>query len=451
MNYRNNSFLLSRDGVIKLIGMFFLCCFSAFSLMVSVYINGNLLNLNGLADLGVVIPWTLIITLVVSVLYDCYNFSHRYMYYTYFSLCVTTFISSLIVLVLPFVIVEYPVSKKVMFAYCILQLFTNLIWALVMRIIAKKIIPPLQSILICNNENEYWLKGKILFHSSRYNIIKTISPDYHNLETEIDQSDAVIIDGLTNEQKRCIAKLCAKKDKPLLLKPDYTDIMMINSETEQFDDLLMVSVKNFGISGGQQFVKRCFDLFVGFLGSVVSTPVILLLALIIFLEDGKNPFFAQKRLTRGGEPYMVFKMRTMIHNAESEVGAVLATKNDARITKVGRLIRPLRLDELPQFYNILIGQMSIVGPRPERPEFYEQLDSVLPEFRHRLAVKAGLTGFAQVWGKYSTDMNEKLMMDLMYIQNYSMALDLKLFIETFRVAFSKGAAEGVDDKQSKDS
>ena len=237
----------------------------------------------------------------------------------------------------------------------------------------------------------------------------------------------------------------------MLIRPDYTDIMLSTSQSEQFDDLMMIAVNKFGLTGGQRVVKRMGDLGFGILALIPALPVILLCALLIFLQDGHNPFFSQKRLTRGGREYNVHKLRTMIPDAEKHVGPVLAEKDDPRITKIGRILRSLRLDELPQLFNIIKGDMSVVGPRPERQYFYDEYTKTIPEFAHRLAVKGGLTGMAQVWGRYSTDPYEKLMLDLLYIQSYSLMLDVKLIIETIRVVFVKDSSEGVKtSKQDKE-
>ena len=155
----------------------------------------------------------------------------------------------------------------------------------------------------------------------------------------------------------------------------------------------------------------------------------------------------QKRLTRNGVEFEILKFRSMVVDAEKYVGAVLATDRDPRITKVGRVIRPVRLDELPQLLNILKGDMSVVGPRPERKAIAEEYSRELPEFDYRLKVRGGLTGYAQIYGKYNTSAYDKLRLDLMYIENYSLLLDIKLIILTLRILFRKESTEGIDKAQ----
>ena len=163
-------------------------------------------------------------------------------------------------------------------------------------------------------------------------------------------------------------------------------------------------------------------------------------------------FYKQERLTKDGKHFMIYKFRTMIVNAEKMTGAVLASEKDPRILPIGRILRATRLDELPQILNILKGDMSLVGPRPERPELAEEIQKTIPEFAYRLKVKAGLTGFAQVYGKYNTTSYDKLKLDLMYIRKYSLLLDLKLILMTPKIMLLKESTEGVsaerEDKNS---
>ena len=173
----------------------------------------------------------------------------------------------------------------------------------------------------------------------------------------------------------------------------------------------------------------------------------LLTAIAVKACDGGPVIFSQERVTVDGRRFRVYKFRSMIVNAEKDGVAVLASQHDSRITPVGKVIRATRLDELPQLYNILRGDMSLVGPRPERPEIMKKYEESIPEFSYRLKVKAGLTGYAQVYGKYNTTAYDKLKMDLMYIENYSLLMDLKLLFMTVKVMFMKESTEGLSKEQ----
>ena len=177
---------------------------------------------------------------------------------------------------------------------------------------------------------------------------------------------------------------------------------------------------------------------------VVALPVMLVTAIAIKLNDGGPVFYKQKRVTLDGKVFDILKFRSMIVNAEAAGKSIPATDNDPRITKVGKIIRATRIDELPQIINILKGDMSIVGPRPERVEHVEQYSRDIPEFSYRTKVKGGLTGYAQIYGKYNTTAYDKLRLDLLYIENYSFLLDIKLILLTFRILFKKESTEGFD-------
>ena len=183
---------------------------------------------------------------------------------------------------------------------------------------------------------------------------------------------------------------------------------------------------------------------------VIALPFMLVIAAAIKLEDGGPVFYKQKRLTLNGREFNILKFRSMIVDAEKYAGAVLAEDNDPRITKIGKLIRATRLDELPQILNILKGDMSIVGPRPERKCFADEFAKEIPEFEYRLKVKGGLTGYAQIYGKYNTSAYDKLRLDLMYIENYSIVLDIKLMLLTLRIMFSKDSTEGIDKARERE-
>ncbi|PFJ98196.1 sugar transferase [Priestia megaterium] len=178
--------------------------------------------------------------------------------------------------------------------------------------------------------------------------------------------------------------------------------------------------------------KRMFDIVISFMALMVLLPVILLFALIVMIETPGSPFFLQERLGRSGRPFTIMKLRSMYSDAEKN-GAQWAVKNDSRVTKVGKLIRQTRIDELPQLWNVLKGDMSIVGPRPERAVFIEEFQKTLPAFSQRLAVKPGLTGWAQINGGYELTPAEKLELDLYYIQHTNIRFDVKIMIKTLRV------------------
>jgi exopolysaccharide biosynthesis polyprenyl glycosylphosphotransferase len=210
-------------------------------------------------------------------------------------------------------------------------------------------------------------------------------------------------------------------------------------------DTPVFKVNNFGPSQLEKIIKRLFDIFFSLFFLILVSPILLITAIAIKAGDGGPVFYKQVRLTQYGKPFKIIKFRSMRVDAEKDGKAQLAKENDDRITPVGKFIRSCRIDELPQLINILSGDMSVVGPRPERPELIEKIKLEVPEFDYRLGVKAGLTGYAQVYGKYNTRLKDKLLFDLIYIEQFSVLLDLRIMFMTFKILFKKDSTEGVSD------
>jgi len=206
-----------------------------------------------------------------------------------------------------------------------------------------------------------------------------------------------------------------EKGKHVFIKPELIDTIVSASKFISFANHPMLSYSAPIISPTELMIKRIIDISIGLIGSIITLILLPFIGLAIYIDSPGPIFFLQTRLGKNGKPFKVIKFRTMIPDAEKHTGAVLAKENDPRITRVGKFLRRTRLDELPQFFNVLLGQMSIVGPRPERPEIYEKILSEIPTFKIRLMVKPGITGLAQVYGKYDTSPEEKLTYDLMYI------------------------------------
>lgn len=219
------------------------------------------------------------------------------------------------------------------------------------------------------------------------------------------------------------------------------DILVQNATRYKIYDQIFLMDKNQGLDMGQRIRKRIFDVVVSAILLILLSPLCLVIAILIKHEDKGAIFYKQPRITKNGKEFMIYKFRSMCENAEQD-GPRLAQKEDIRITKVGKVIRNLHFDEIPQLWNVLKGDMSLVGPRPERQIFIDEYTEVLPEFESRLKVKAGVTGYAQVYGKYNSNPYDKLKMDLIYITHYSIFLDIRLLIQTVRILFQKESAEG---------
>ncbi len=258
--------------------------------------------------------------------------------------------------------------------------------------------------------------------------------------------DAVIIWDLPSHIRNHLVKYCFSHSIRCYITPKISDIVIRGADRMHlFDTPLLVS-RNSGLTIEQKFVKRLMDIALSAVAIVIFSPLMLLIAACVKFYDGGPVFYRQERLTIDAKPFMIYKFRSMRVDAEKD-GAQLAKKKDSRVTPVGRVLRNLHLDELPQLFNIFKGDMSLVGPRPERMSIMQAYEKKIPEFHYRLKVKAGLTGYAQVYGKYNTTPYDKLKLDLFYIENYSLFLDIQLMFMTFRIFFQKETSEGVESWQ----
>lgn len=308
---------------------------------------------------------------------------------------------------------------------------------------------PHEMLLIYGNRRGVSLKIKMDSRRDKYNISKLISTEegFDAICREIGKYDAVILSDVPAQIRNDILKYCYRYRIRTYLSPKLTDIMIRGGKNITLFDTPLLLVKGTGLTPAQRVAKRCMDIVLSAIALLITSPAFLAVAVAIKLEDGGPVFYKQKRLTRNGREFEILKFRSMIVDAEKYAGAVLATEDDPRITKTGKLIRATRLDELPQLLNILKGDMSIVGPRPERKVIADEYCKDIPEFAYRLKVRGGLTGYAQIYGKYNTSAYDKLRLDLMYIENYSFLLDIKLIILTMRIIFSKESTEGIDKAQ----
>ena len=287
--------------------------------------------------------------------------------------------------------------------------------------------------------------------SKRFNVIHTasVSEALANRLEVLDGVDVVFMCGVHSHERNIILKHCIAQGIQVYLIPRIGDVIMSGAERMHMFHLPMLRVERYNPTPEYLFVKRAFDLVVSGLALVLLSPIMAAVAVAIKATDGGPALYKQCRLTKDGKTFNVLKFRSMRVDAEKDGVARLSTgDNDDRITPIGKFIRKCRLDELPQLINIFKGEMSIVGPRPERPEIAEQYYQELPEFALRLQTKAGLTGYAQVYGKYNTTPYDKLQMDLMYIANPSFIEDLKIMFATVKILFESESTEGIAQGQT---
>lgn len=263
----------------------------------------------------------------------------------------------------------------------------------------------------------------------------------------LNQMDTVFLSGIHSHDRNILLKYCVEKDINVYVIPRIGDVLMSGAQSMHMFHLPILQVGRYHPSPVYLFLKRGFDILASGIATVILSPVFLATAIAIKRYDGGPVFYKQQRLTKDGGIFEVLKFRSMRVDAEKDGVARLSTGDkDDRITPVGRFIRKVRIDELPQLLNILKGDMTICGPRPERPEIAAQYEEELPEFRLRLQAKAGLTGYAQVYGKYNTTPYDKLVMDLMYIAHPSFLQDLQIMFATVKILFMKESTEGFEEQ-----
>ena len=317
------------------------------------------------------------------------------------------------------------------------------------RIMADRLEPAAPALLIVPEKDaEEGVRDKFDRRRTRYYIDRVVSADtpWDELCAIMHSYGTVVLLPMEKELRRRIMDDCFWHGVEILLKPDMQDIMVNCADTVIMSDVPLYAVHTGNHDRGYLTAKRGLDIVASVCGLLICSPIFLAAAVAIKIQDGGPVFYRQKRLTLGGKPFYLTKFRSMVVNAESATGAVLAGKSDSRITKVGAFLRATRIDELPQLLNILNGDMTLVGPRPERPEFYEKYCAEYPEFAYRLRAKAGLTGYAQLYGKYNTTFADKALLDMYYIQKASFLWDLQLIFYTLKIIFVRESTEGVETK-----
>ena len=309
-----------------------------------------------------------------------------------------------------------------------------------------RIYVPKNMAMIFGRENAVTLKFKMETRPDKYHVKKLISVEdgFESICAQIVNYDAVILNDIPAGIRNDILKFCYGKHIRTYVAPKLSDIIVSGGTSITLFDTPLVLVKGNGLTPRQRAFKRLMDLVICIPAAIVAAPIMLGIAIAIKIEDGGPVFYKQTRATLDNRSFEILKFRSMIVDAEKEGKSIPATGKDPRITKVGRFTRATRLDELPQILNIIKGDMSVVGPRPERIEHIEKYGKEIPEFVFRTKVKGGLTGFAQIYGKYNTSAYDKLRLDLMYIENYSFILDIKLILMTIRIMLSKESTEGFE-------
>ena len=363
-------------------------------------------------------------------------------------LLATALADAILCLVIGILMQRFP-NLPVLLLLFVIQSVVIAAWSTLVHQWYFKTFPPKRSAIVYDSRagmeeliGEYGLEKKfqILWTAP----VEECLRDHHML----DGLEVVFLSDLHIRERNVILKYCILKGISVYTIPRIGDVIMSGAKRTHLFHLPILSIGRYCATPEQALLKRAFDIVVSAAALVCLSPILLLTALAIKLCDGGPVFYKQNRLTLNGKVFQILKFRSMRTDAEKDGVARLSMgERDTRVTAVGRVIRKVRIDELPQLLNVLKGDMAIVGPRPERPEIAAQYEKKLPEFRLRLQVKAGLTGYAQVYGKYNTTPYDKLQMDLMYIANPGILNDLSICIATVKVLFLPESTEGFQTEQ----
>lgn len=330
-----------------------------------------------------------------------------------------------------------------------LQIVIGIFWVNLSDKIYKKVFKPIPLLLIHGERPTEEILGKFKSRPDKYRVEEQINVNVGLdalKEKILKERRAVVLWDIPVSTRNELLKFCYEHEIRTYMMPKIADVLVKGSTQLHLFDTPIYMTREYALTFNQRFWKRLFDVVFSLLLIVILSPLFLITAILV-KSDGGPVFYKQTRCTIHQRQFKIIKFRSMKVDAEKDGVARLAAQNDDRITKVGHFIRKVRLDELPQLFNILKGDMSFIGPRPERPEIIAQYLKEMPEFAYRMKVKAGLAGYAQVYGRYNTTPYDKLKLDLTYIQNYSIWLDLKLCLLTLKILFQPDSTEGVGEGQ----
>lgn len=390
-------------------------------------------------DFILLVPFIMVMAFIFFQIFNVFEYGEYGYVDTIIAIGLAGLLTNIAVVVIAFGLNQTGVPSKLFIFSFIIQMIIFGIYKYIVDKIYQVILKAKQVVIVGGQlvTDRVWSKINNISHKG-FDVIA----DIHELNEEsmamIHKAEAIfIMDDVRENDKLQLLKFGIEADKDIYVVPNAFEIAVNQSRFSLVDDMPVFFIRNCHLSPEQRFLKRMFDIIVSIVMIFLTIPFMLVAAIGTKIHDKGPVFYRQERITQDGKTFRLIKFRTMVVDAEKHSGPVLATDKDNRITRFGAFLRMTRIDELPQLFNVLKGEMSIVGPRPERQFFIDEISKELPDFKQRLTVKAGITGLAQVSGKYSTQPADKLKFDLMYITNYSMILDIRILLQTLKVVFSK--------------
>lgn len=393
----------------------------------------------------------ILVYMVYGHIYDAFLVSLVRISELIYSQCLSAFITDAIMYIISWLLIRHLPAVWPLLLVLGAQILISAIWSTIVHQWYFNSFEAKQTVVVYDNREgveqlleEYGLDKK--FHVKK--VINTAECMQEKLEN-LSDTDVIFLCGVHSHERNAILKYCIANHISVYVIPRIGDVLMSGAKRMHMLHLPILMVERYNPRIEYLLIKRLFDVLLSGIALILLSPIFLITAIAVKVTDGGPVFYRQTRLTKDGKKYDVLKFRSMRIDAEKDGVARLSTGDkDDRITKVGHMIRKVRIDELPQLINILKGDMTIVGPRPERPEIAAQYEEILPEFALRLQVKAGLTGYAQVYGKYNTTPYDKLQMDLMYISKPSLLEDMRIIFATIKILFVPESTEGVSEVQT---
>lgn len=409
-----------------------------------------------------VAPYISILSIILIQLYGLYdNQLKKNITDIFYSFIPISFITVVFTTVLSYFIYAFAFPRTVLIITLPIMITFMMLWRYSMLLIEKAVSKPDDLVIIGNvkeiekvinnllksTNGGYNIKGIIIkddqniLESNLLNDVK-VCTSFKNLQSsllEMDPDVVLIAHGISEKYKKQILYISLDQRWQVSIIPDFYEILLSGASLEHIGELPVFEMK-VEEKCDEVIIKRIFDFIIALVCIVITAPVMIIVSILIKLTSSGPIIYSQERISKNGRTFKVHKFRTMVDEAENRTGPVLASENDNRITPIGKFLRKTRIDELPQLYNVLKGEMSFIGPRPERPFFVNQFEEKIPDYKYRHQIKSGITGLAQVYGYYSTDPEDKLRMDLLYAYKKSTLVDIKILLQTIKVIFIKDKA-----------
>ncbi len=446
---RNKRFLLTQLMKLSFQSLMYIMLFLSFFAILS-QTNPQIINLSRTA--ATTMATFVVIIVILRIVYGGYDIEDKKPRSVFASILITTLMADVVTYFQLQIMNVNPANNDRLILFgedfwllcgaIVLQIGIIYFFATLGNRLYFKINPPQKSCVITSSQElALHVAEKMSSFRKKFFLNDVVHYECPDMEATIREHEVIFLAGIPDTEEAQLKNLCYSLNKAMYLLAELDDVIISTAQQSILDDTPFLYIHRSQPTLMQLFCKRCIDILASLLGLALLSPLMLATALVLLFSRGGPVFFRQKRATIHGRVFEIIKFRTM-YQEDPQSGPVSALENDSRITPVGGFLRKYRLDEIPQLFNVLKGDMSMVGPRPEMLENVHKYEQEVPEFKYRQQMKAGLTGLAQIDGKYNTSPKDKAILDLMYIENFSLSMDLKLLLRTLTIFFRRDSAEG---------